>query len=1041
MTALKKNLVNSIVLFVLLAVSSLTFTSLPQVQAANSIILNPGDEFLYQVTTHSSEFWNNTLTADANPNTNNFMNINAHNITEKSSFSFRVDSYDSFTELYDVTVIRGYTVQDRNQYTDLNYYWNGGWILGNNDSAIDESTHTIDESVYYSPETWSRYYNLSIDFTYDFSYASYLRNETITLVINDQSRTIDTLVYVYEDKPDGIGYVSEWTSTDYGVDYNVTNIYWETSYWYVDASNGFPVQLRVISYNIQKGNFYAYSPDLGTYINYTDISENVYEYVYQLKYATEHYPPTAADALMPYMWIDAVDGWAFDNYTGIMDFDLHFEELDVFNVDVFYLAPNSMDFVFIDNFIVDNSLVYTWHLNTTDLPYYNNWQHTFKFVVSDSIGKAVYYSYLEDNRIIVPDWPSWIYVRNEFNASLNADAELFDVKIFSDTTWNITATIYDNYTYMASQYYNGVGNYTFDLWLDYIDSGRYVQKDYWVEFVFTDAVGTVYMKNITMHIIPEGMDYWPPYIYIYDNNDGLLEYTLNADRWVNADISDDNAFTYSVYLDNNLILSDSAAGGVATVDILLSNYITTTGWHNLTFEAWDINNNVRTSTLRIHTYPEGYDYYKPSIEIYCPSDYEIPANNLVEVTVYDENPHLVIIKLNNNITVQSTYVNGESFWFYLMDYTSFLNIGMNELTVIANDTFGNVATETYYFYAGYATPESTPPVIYAPETFEFIIGRDNALSFTLDERFPDEYNVYLNGTLINGNISYRGDYQTLYIFLDSYISVVGYYELTIEAFDYWGNSANATVKITAMETPPDTTSPTISVDSPTDIYYQIGYDYYITFNFYDDYPDYYVILLDDVVILTNTYHQDESVTINLLDYITDVGYYNLTVVAYDLAGNSNYVTLWITADFTPPDQYPPTIETVAPTTLEYQINTHYVLSFNLYDENPDYYEIWVDGTIVQSDSFWDGKTVSVDLYDYHFTEGDHNFEIRAYDSFAHMSSFKILIHAVTEGTDSTGTETSGTETDTNQTISLPYNFMYAILGIIPIVAIYRKKRR
>jgi len=135
----------------------------------------------------------------------------------------------------------------------------------------------------------------------------------------------------------------------------------------------------------------------------------------------------------------------------------------------------------------------------------------------------------------------------------------------------------------------------------------------------------------------------------------------------------------------------------------------------------------------------------------------------------------------------------------------------------------------------------------------------------------------------------------------------------------------------------------------------------------------------------------------------------------------------------------------------YDVGTGDTLLYQLKDNNPTSYKVWLDGSVIQTDDYYDGEWISIDLDSYIFTNGTYHLMLEAYDYDGYKTEIHLDINAqgdtiitttTTTTTEST-TTTEPTDTDT-QTIGIDApNVLNALLSILSVsgLAIILKRRR
>lgn len=243
-------------------------------------------------------------------------------------------------------------------------------------------------------------------------------------------------------------------------------------------------------------------------------------------------------------------------------------------------------------------------------------------------------------------------------------------------------------------------------------------------------------------------------------------------------------------------------------------------------------------------------------------------------TVEDEHPSSIKVYVNGILNVTIAWVNTTYDYVYNVSalFPEFI-IGYYEIKLSAIDLNSNFAEDiiTLRFY------ENVTPIIEGPEPVEFVFGETgHSLSWNVTDEYPNMYDIRNNDEpFANGTIN--PDEPVITISLDGL--EVGIHNFTLYANDTSGNVAMHSVLVTVLG---DDVSPVI-LYTPPDIYYTQGarnqvYNWTAT----DDFMDYYVILVNGKVIVT-----DDWTTANIAFDFSGLsqGQHNVTLRVYDRSNN------------------------------------------------------------------------------------------------------------------------------------------------------------
>ncbi|MFW9788213.1 MAG: collagen binding domain-containing protein [Candidatus Thorarchaeota archaeon] len=256
-------------------------------------------------------------------------------------------------------------------------------------------------------------------------------------------------------------------------------------------------------------------------------------------------------------------------------------------------------------------------------------------------------------------------------------------------------------------------------------------------------------------------------------------------------------------------------------------------------------------------------------------DVLIDAENVTLTwTVEDEYPSSIEVWIDNHLNATTSWVNTTFDYVYNVSasFPEFI-IGEYEVRLFAYDLNSNFAEDiiTLRFY------ENVTPVIEGPDPVEFTFSESGyTLSWNVTDDYPDKYQITRNEeSFENGTID--PDNPVIEISLNDL--EIGVHNFSLFVNDTSGNTAMDSVLVTVLG---DEIAPVISY-SPQTIRYAQGAQHQIyNWTASDDFQDYYEILLDGVVVVT----EDWTTTTIEFDFSgLPQGQHNVTLRVYDLGGN------------------------------------------------------------------------------------------------------------------------------------------------------------
>ena len=123
-----------------------------------------------------------------------------------------------------------------------------------------------------------------------------------------------------------------------------------------------------------------------------------------------------------------------------------------------------------------------------------------------------------------------------------------------------------------------------------------------------------------------------------------------------------------------------------------------------------------------------------------------------------------------------------------------------------------------------------------------------------------------------------------------------------------------------------------------------------------------------------------------------IGNYSYWLHFYDNEGITQ--DKFVTVDVLPPDA--PDINGWSDP-IFYTVGTDLTKTWQLFDNDPDSYEVKLDGAWIEGGTYFDGKVISINMKDIVFSPGDYLLEIRAWDYSAWTTTLSLNIHVAGTG--------------------------------------------
>ncbi|MHA1248303.1 MAG: right-handed parallel beta-helix repeat-containing protein [Candidatus Thorarchaeota archaeon] len=293
------------------------------------------------------------------------------------------------------------------------------------------------------------------------------------------------------------------------------------------------------------------------------------------------------------------------------------------------------------------------------------------------------------------------------------------------------------------------------------------------------------------------------------------------------------------------------------------------------------------------------------------------------------------------------------------------------------------------------TVDSDIPTIDHPADIKYAEATTgNQITWSPSDSCPDHYEVYRNSTVVESGVWNGGK---ITVTVDGLAA--GTYNYTLVVYDEAGHSAADTVFVIVLA---DGDPPTI--DHPTDIEYIEGTTgNVVTWSPSDAHPDRYEVYRNGTLVESGAWDGGQ-ITVNV-DGL-GIGTYNYTLVVYDEVDHSAADTVFVVVV----DGIAPTID--HPSDVEYvEGTTGNVITWSPSDAHPDRYEVYRNGTLVESGA-WDGGQITVNVDG--FGAGTYNYTLVVYDKAGNCASDTVLV-TVMPVSSTTTTTTTGTTTVTTTT--------------------------
>ena len=312
------------------------------------------------------------------------------------------------------------------------------------------------------------------------------------------------------------------------------------------------------------------------------------------------------------------------------------------------------------------------------------------------------------------------------------------------------------------------------------------------------------------------------------------------------------------------------------------------------------------------------------------------------------------------LVVIENYSSGSYILYSLDNYTAFFGNYSVFIWAIGKDfKVGRVNSE----FNVYST-SSTIITIHKLDGCEFL-STGNYINFSIDSSYPDRYELWIDGVLVSTNNYSSGRYITYS--LDNYTALLGNHSIYI-----WAVGIDGRVGTMITEFSVYSSSSTIITINELEGCEFLSTGNYINFSIDSNYPDYYEIWIDGVLVSTDNYTRGNNILYSLDSYAILLGNHSVYIWAVGLDGKVGSVT----AEFYVYSSSSTFITINKLEDGEFLSNGNYI-NFTIFSTYPDYYELWIGGVLVSTDNFSSGSYILYSLDSYTNILGNHSVYIWA----------------------------------------------------------------
>ena len=358
----------------------------------------------------------------------------------------------------------------------------------------------------------------------------------------------------------------------------------------------------------------------------------------------------------------------------------------------------------------------------------------------------------------------------------------------------------------------------------------------------------------------------------------------------------------------------------------------------------------------------------------------INNTNGISVTFADNNTFYGNNLLRNSVQASASYADN------YFDNGFIGNFWLDYVINAVDSNKDGVGDSSYLVSSSYSIYDHYPLMIWHDEKLPLEIlntvsnvtySEGNAINYTwkLVDESPDTYVIFQNGSPVQS-----GSWMSF--LSDEYINtplpqVLGLYNYTIVVNDTDGNVVSDTAFVNVI----DIIAPTIT-GLTLYSYNETTPNHFVDWNVTDNHPNYYYVYKDGVLIDSNTWTANSTITIDVSGLLKNT--YNYTIEVYDTSNNINKFTTFIEVY----DGTPPNVTDYGNQTIE-SGSTGVSLNWTATDNYPAYYEIYNNSVLIANNTWTSNVNISQIISTYYL--GEYNFSIIVYDDSGNNITSTIFI--------------------------------------------------
>jgi len=534
--------------------------------------------------------------------------------------------------------------------------------------------------------------------------------------------------------------------------------------------------------------------------------------------------------------------------------------------------------------------------------------------------------------------------------------------VYSDSSTIVNILSLNNYEYNTTGH-----NITFSLHSDYPDRYNLSINDieiisgiYSDGQIFTIPIDGYEVGNHDVVVWASGLDNKEGIAYgnfsVFSNSETIImihsvdNYVYNSTgNFINFSISSDFPEYYNIEIDGFIVDMDVYNNSIP-IQYSIDGY--TVGLHVLAIWANSSDKKEAIATVNFDVFSESF----LEIEIRYLQNYEFKSiGNYILFFINSSFPDSFDFYGGNSFNDSGIYhYGGELFNFSIDGYF----VGEHNVSIWANSTDG----KEFLYTSSFTVYSLSSTVIYIEELPDYeLLTIGNHIKFNISSLYPDHYILSIDGIEVN-----RSDYENgvyYYVSIDSY--TMGFHSILIWAIgeDDKIGSVSGQFKVYSNST-------TIININQIPSYKFMTNGNFINFSITSSFVGTYNISINGILIDGGDYIIDENIICSSDGY--RVGTYIVLIHVKSIdEKEAQYQT-----DFIVFSNSTTLINIHGLEGFEFMSMGNY-LNFSINSSYPDYYELWINGTLVSTDNFSSGEYIFYSLDNYTHILGNHSVNIWA----------------------------------------------------------------